>query len=77
MAKPQLMMPTAGTMPNTRTELVGCRKLPKAMARTIAAMAPGCALANKEIHDFIRAQRHRKQPRAVAVPEKSWQSRRF
>ena len=29
------------------TGVVGCRKLPKAMARTIAAMAPGCILATK------------------------------
>jgi hypothetical protein len=50
----------------TRIELVGCRKLPKAMARTIAAMAPGYALATKQMHDFIHAQLHRKQPRAVA-----------
>jgi hypothetical protein len=49
-----------------RTEVVGCRNLKKSMARTIGAMAPGCVLANNEVHDFIHARRHRKQPRAVA-----------
>ena len=77
------MMPTAGTMPKrTATaalvlEVVGSRKLTNAMARTTDAMAPGCVHANKQMHDFIHAQRHRKEARAVARFRKKRQSRRF
>jgi hypothetical protein len=47
------------------------------MARTTDAMAPGCVHANKQMHDFIHAQRHRKEARAVARFRKKRQSRRF